>query len=212
MTSCHRVLDRADLSPLTAPAGRRPVSEGRSPRVSEPKPSSPAAEAVILRGMSRSPIPTWTFALVAVRREDQFLLVQEDKKEKPWYLPAGRVEAGESLVDGAVRETMEEAGVPVAIDGVVRIEHTPASKDNSRLRVFFTGHAIDDRPPKSVPRKDTLRAAWFTLDEIRQLKLRNTEALEICEYLAAGGPVYPIALLAPKGSAPFAAATADQPG
>ena len=41
--------------------------------------------------MARTPIPTWCFAIVVVRRGDQFLLVQERSHGQPWYLPAGRV-------------------------------------------------------------------------------------------------------------------------
>ena len=55
--------------------------------------------------MSRLPIPTWFFVLVVVRRGEQFLLVHERKHGQLWYLPAGRVEPGETFVEAAVRET-----------------------------------------------------------------------------------------------------------
>ena len=51
--------------------------------------------------MPRDPIPTWFFALVVVRQGDRFLLVHEAKHGQDWYLPAGRVEPGESLTDAA---------------------------------------------------------------------------------------------------------------
>ena len=69
--------------------------------------------------MPRAPIPTWCFALVVVRKGDHFLLVQESKYGQPWYLPAGRVEEGESFADAAVRETLEEAGIPVRVTGII---------------------------------------------------------------------------------------------
>ena len=47
--------------------------------------------------MSRTPSATWFFALVVVRRGDRFLLVHERKHGQTWYLPAGRVEPGETL-------------------------------------------------------------------------------------------------------------------
>src|SRR5262245_12738980 len=75
--------------------------------------------------MAREPIPTWCFALVVVRKGDQFLLVHEKKKNQPWYLPAGRVEPGESFAEAAVRETLEEAGIPIRLTGVIRVEHSP---------------------------------------------------------------------------------------
>src|SRR4051794_33106555 len=97
----------------------------------------------------RDPIPSWFYALVVVRKGDQFLLVKE--RDDTWYLPAGRVEPGETLFEGARRECLEESGVPVILDGVLRVEHTPWPTDSARVRVFFTGHPERDVPPKSVP-------------------------------------------------------------
>ena len=75
--------------------------------------------------MARDPIPTWCFALVVARLGHRFLLVQERKHGQTWSLPAGRVESGESIAEAAVRETLEEAGVPVLLDGILRIEYSP---------------------------------------------------------------------------------------
>ena len=52
--------------------------------------------------MPREPIPTHTFALVVVRRADLFLVLRERKHGQLWYLPAGRVEPGETIVRAAV--------------------------------------------------------------------------------------------------------------
>ncbi|MFN8559058.1 MAG: NUDIX hydrolase [Dehalococcoidia bacterium] len=60
----------------------------------------------------RAPIPTWYFALVVVRLGHRFLVVREAKHGQHWYMPAGRVEPGETMAETAVRETMEEAGIP----------------------------------------------------------------------------------------------------
>ncbi len=61
------------------------------------------------------PMPgvTWCFALMVVRLEDRFLVVHEAKHGQRWYLPAGRVEPGETFAEAAARETLEEAGVVV---------------------------------------------------------------------------------------------------
>jgi len=79
--------------------------------------------------MASDPIPTWFFAVVVVRRADRFLLVRERKHGQTWYLPAGRVEPGETLSAAACRETMQEAGIAITLTGVLRIG-LPSTKTN----------------------------------------------------------------------------------
>ena len=151
--------------------------------------------------MAREPIPTWCFALVVARKGDRFLLVQESKYGEPWYLPGGRVEAGESFADAAVRETLEEAGVPVRVTGVIRIEHSPTPA-GSRMRVIFLAEPADDTPPKSEPDDESLRAEWVAVGDLGDYALRGQEVAEVFRYVAGGGAVYPADLLQPEGS-PF---------
>jgi phosphatase NudJ len=151
--------------------------------------------------MARDPIPTWFFALVVVRRGDRFLLVHERKHGQLWYLPAGRVEPGESLAAAAVRETFEEAGIVVRVTGVIRVEHLPRP-DGSRVRVIFLAEPTDDTPPKSTPDDESLGAEWVGLDEVIRYPLRGDEVRELFEYVARGAPVYPADLIQPEGQ-PF---------
>ena len=150
--------------------------------------------------MSREPISTWCFALVIVRLDDRWLLVHERKHGQRWYLPAGRVEPGETFAEAAVRETREEAGIDVVLDGVVRVEHSPHVTDGARMRTVFVGHPSDRRPPKQVADDETLGAAWVRLDELDRYPLRGEEVRELIGYVAGGGPIYPIGVLAREGS------------
>lgn len=144
----------------------------------------------------RTPIPTWFFAVVVVRKGDRFLLVHERKHGQLWYLPAGRVEPGESFFDAAVRETLEETGVPVRLDGVIRVEHSPSPDGSMRVRAVFTASPVDDRPPRTTPDDESLGAAWVTLDQIHRYPLRGDDVLELFRYVAAGGPVHPLSAIA----------------
>ncbi|HYT92848.1 MAG TPA: NUDIX domain-containing protein [Gemmataceae bacterium] len=148
--------------------------------------------------MAREPIPTWYFAVVVVRRGDRFLLVHESKHGQLWYLPAGRVEPGESFVAAACRETLEESGVPVRVVGVIRVEHSPMPAA-ARLRVVFLAEPVDDTPPKSEPDEESLEAAWVSLDELDRFPLRGEEVRELFTYVAAGGPIFPPSILQPEG-------------
>ncbi|ADV60602.1 NUDIX hydrolase [Isosphaera pallida ATCC 43644] len=147
----------------------------------------------------RDPIPTWYFVLVVVRRGDQFLVVQERKHDQTWYLPAGRVEPGETLAEAAVRETREESGVEIELEGLLAIDHTPSLWGGSRLRVIYLARPKDDRPPKAVPDQHSLRARWVNLEELDGLPLRSDEVKVWFQWVAGGGPVHSLELIRSEG-------------
>ena len=149
--------------------------------------------------MAREAIPTWFFALVVVRHGPRFLVVHEKKHGQLWYLPAGRVEPGESIADAAIRETLEETGVPITLDGILRVEHTPMP-DHARVRVIFVGRPADDTPPRATPNDESLGAAWVTLAELRELPLRGDEVRVLFEHVAAGAAIAPVSLLTLEGA------------
>jgi len=146
----------------------------------------------------RDPIPTWFFALVVVRLGRRFLVVRERKHGQKWYLPAGRVEPGERLVDGACRETLEESGVSIVVEGILRVEHTPLPDGTARCRVIFVARPADDAAPRATA--DSLGAAWVTLDELDALDLRGDEVRDLFHHVANGGPIHPLSLLTVEGA------------
>lgn len=152
--------------------------------------------------LSHDTIATSYFVLSVVRRGDRFLLIHECIHGRRWYLPAGRVEPGENFITAAVRETLEEAGIPIAIEGLVRIEHTPKKAGHARVRVIFTARPTDDSSPKTVPDAESLEAGWFTLAEIEALPLRGNDVADILRYIAGGGAITPLTFLTEEG-APF---------
>jgi len=155
---------------------------------------APAASGDARVRTTRGPIPTWYFALVVVRRGHRFLLTQERKYGSTWSIPGGRVEPGETLAAAAIREVLEETGVPVKLDGVLRVEHTP-SESNARIRVIFIGSPLDDTAPKTEPDHESLGAAYLTLDEVRDRPLRGADLRVLLETVADGCQVFPLELI-----------------
>jgi phosphatase NudJ len=144
--------------------------------------------------MARDAIPTWFFALVVVRDGDRFLVVREAKHGQRWYLPAGRAEAGETLARAACRETQEETGVPIVLEGLLKLQHTPTPQ-SARVRALFLARPADRTPPKTTPDEHSLEARWVTLAELRGLPLRGVEVLRIFDWVAGGAPAYPLELI-----------------
>ena len=149
--------------------------------------------------MAREPFPTWYFALAVVRRGDKFLLVHEAKHGQRWFLPAGGIEPGEEFIAGVKREVYEEAGIPVNLQGIIQLEHTPYKDGTARFRIVFLAEPADNTPPKQQPDAESLEAAWFTLQEMVALPLRSPEVLVYCHYVARGGRVCPMNLLGQEG-------------
>jgi len=149
--------------------------------------------------MARFPIRTWYFVVVVVRKGDRFCLVNESKHDG-WYLPAGRVELGEGFAEAARRETLEEAGIPIRLDGILRIEHTPKKPDRARMRIIFLASPSDDTQLKSEPDDDTLEARWVSIEELTQLPMRGWDAKEILLAVNEGKLVAaPMSLMASEG-------------
>ena len=148
----------------------------------------------------RDPILTWFFAMVIVRKGDRFLLVHERKHDQLWYIPGGRVEPGETIEEGAIRETLEEGGIPVKLEGLLRVEHSPMPDGSARCRVFFLAHPADDTPPKSVPDDESLEARWVHPKELSRYALRSEEVLEVINYVAGGGQVFPMRAFTYEGA------------
>src|SRR3989344_2211308 len=132
-----------------------------------------------------------------VERDGKFLLVEEMAGgELVLNQPAGHLDEGESLMDAAVRETLEATAwhlVPEALLGVYRWPHP--TKGVTYLRFAFIGHVTRHEPERSLDR-EIVRTLWLTPEEIRAERSRHrSPQVERClnDYLA--GQRYPLELL-----------------
>jgi ADP-ribose pyrophosphatase YjhB (NUDIX family) len=112
-------------------------------------------------------------------------------------MPAGRVEPGETFAQAALRETKEEAGVDIELEGILKIQHNPRA-DGQRFRVFFLARAKDDTPPKSEADEHSLEARWFSVDELKDVPLRGDEVEQWIRYVLEGAVVAPLSILTPE--------------
>jgi 8-oxo-dGTP pyrophosphatase MutT (NUDIX family) len=111
--------------------------------------------------------PNVTVAAV-IEQDGKFLLVEEETSDGVRFnQPAGHLEQKESLIQGVIRETLEETAYhfkPEWLVGIYRWHH--ARKGVTYLRFSFSGAVLGHEAERPLD-SGILRAVWLTPDEIR---------------------------------------------
>lgn len=105
-------------------------------------------------------------ACAAIVRHDHILLVQQGRGPSAgrWTLPGGRLDAGETLAEAATRETLEETGLNVEIDGFVGVYSYFGNSGRQRARFCFSASIAGGRPRFDGREIRDLR--WFRFDQL----------------------------------------------
>ncbi|WP_088287264.1 NUDIX hydrolase [Ideonella sp. A 288] len=129
--------------------------------------------------------PSVTVAAI-IERDGRFLLVEEQTQEGlRLNNPAGHLDPGESTLQAAVRECLEETAchfVPQALLGVYQSRfHRPArpghaAEDITYLRFAYAGTVGEPEPGRALD-EPIVRTLWLTPDEIRASKARHRSPL-----------------------------------
>jgi len=141
-------------------------------------------------------LPHVTVATV-IERDGRFLFVEEHSQgQLVLNQPAGHLDAGETLVEAACRETFEETGWHVDITGLLSL-HLYRSPANGVTyhRTTFIGEAREHDPSAPLD-QGIVRAVWLSAEQVRQHAVppRSPLVLTAVErYLR--GERYPLGLL-----------------
>lgn len=144
---------------------------------------------------------SWTPHVVVasiVERDGRFLFVEERiGGALVINQPAGHWEQGETLVDGAKREALEETGWEVEPLQLLGLYHfDPPDLDYGFLRVAFVARAVTQRRDHPLD-AGIERALWLTREELATCRARHRSPLVLrCvdDYLA--GQRFPLSLIA----------------
>lgn len=129
--------------------------------------------------------------------ERQFLMVEELIDGKPVFnQPAGHLDAGETLLQAAIREALEETAWQVELTGFLGLYQYISPENHecyirscftAEARVYHAGRALDT---------DIIAAHWMTLSAIRarSAQLRSPVVLKVLEDYCAGR-VYPLSVI-----------------
>jgi 8-oxo-dGTP diphosphatase len=116
--------------------------------------------------------PTLAVSIAVFRDDGAVLLARRTRPpaEGMWSLPGGRLEPGEALAEGALRELMEEVGVSAAIVAFNR--HVEAiGRQGDHLAYHFVVCSFVGRwlsgEPQTGP--EASEVGWFRPDDLRGL-------------------------------------------
>lgn len=155
-------------------------------------------------GPGRAPQVRWkpnvTVAAV-VERDGRFLLVEEQTSDGLLLNnPAGHLDAGETPVQGCIRETLEETACQFTPEGFLglymsRFRRTRTGEDITYLRLAFFGSVSEPDPALELD-EGIVRTVWMTADEIRACPERHRSPLVLeCLESYLAGQRYPLSLV-----------------
>ena len=104
-----------------------------------------------------------------VKRDNSFLMVKETEFGRSVInQPAGHVEPGEDIIDAAVRETYEETGWHVDINGFIGIyTSTSPATGKTYYRLAFSARPLS-LDEQAVIDADIQEVVWLSAEKIRQ--------------------------------------------
>ncbi|XP_055974963.1 8-oxo-dGDP phosphatase NUDT18 [Sorex fumeus] len=155
------------------------VLGGQGPRVqgcdSEP-PGEPLAPVRLRRNVC------YVVLAVFLNEQDEALLIQEAKREcrGSWYLPAGRMEPGESIVAALQREVKEEAGLLCEPLTLLSVEERGPAWVRFVFLARSTGGTLKTAQEAD---EESLQAAWYPRTSL-PAPLRAHDILRLLELAA----------------------------
>lgn len=154
--------------------------------------------ALLLRGFRRLPrgvrraivrtvAPSFSVgAMCVIESADGALLLVRQSYRDHWGCPGGLLRRGETPADGARRETQEEVGVAIDIDGEPRVMIDVAAR---RIDVVFRCRLQEPATAEIRPTSaEIVEARWFPLDNLPEAQREVAEALTSLGYTIRPAP------------------------
>ena len=101
---------------------------------------------------------------VVVFKDDRVLLIRRGKppREGQWSLPGGRQRLGERVAQAAAREVAEEAGIEIAVGGLIDVVDSITRDDSGAVEYHYTlvDVAAEWRSGEAVAGHDAAEVVW----------------------------------------------------
>ncbi len=134
---------------------------------------------------------------VICKSNDRFLMVEEKPTGSDTLVinqPAGHIEAGETIINAAVRETLEETGHIFSPEALLGIYHLNTQGHKAYYRICFIGSAeLDKNNPTIDP--DISAVHWLSSDEILNHPRLRSPLVHQCMQDYLDGIRFPLSLI-----------------
>ncbi|KAL9703640.1 hypothetical protein quinque_007158 [Culex quinquefasciatus] len=102
---------------------------------------------------------TYVVACIIVNDKNEVLMMQEAKEScaGKWYLPAGRMEPGETIMEAGAREVLEETGLKVDITTLLGVESAGADQESIQAKWIDNLNELNLRANDILPIIDLAR-------------------------------------------------------
>ncbi len=139
--------------------------------------------------------PSVTVAAI-VEHDGRFLLVEEHTPDGlRLNNPAGHLEAGETPLDGAIREALEETACAFRPEALLGIYLAPGRADVTYLRIAFRGKVGEPIAGRTLD-VGIVRRVWLTPDEVRASRAMHRSPLVVqCVEDHLAGRSYPLDII-----------------
>lgn len=103
-------------------------------------------------------------AVVVTSPSGQVLFVHHNYGRKNWEIPGGGCEAGESALEGALREVREELGVDARIRRCVGVYWEPNAAGRGMHHFVFLAELLAALPSHPPDPREIIEWGWFDLE------------------------------------------------
>ena len=107
-----------------------------------------------------------------IEKDNKILMVKEAKNKcyGKWNVPAGHLEDGETIFEGAIREIFEETGCKVRLKKMLPI--LSVEIENTKFMIItFTTELLEEKI--SFNKEEILDVNWISKEELKNMTSKN---------------------------------------
>ena len=132
-----------------------------------------------------------------IEKDNKILMVKEAKKKcyGKWNVPAGHLEDGETIFEGAIREIFEETGCKVRLKNVLPIINKEW-ENTTFLLITFTTELLEENI--SFNKEEILDVKWISKEELKNMRsenLRDEQLIKCILKMLEENKLYPLDLI-----------------